>query len=101
MADINAIVRQEVEKYEGAAFNSRIIPVYDDLHRTYMIVSVGEPATKNPAIPIVMARVDGDRVIIEADNTDKPLIEALLQAGVPRDKIILAYMDEPLPEPSS
>ena len=101
MADLNSIVRQEVEKYEGASFNSRIMPVYDEAHQTYMIVSIGEPATKNPAIPIVMARIEGDHVIIEADNTDKPLVEALIQVGVPRDKITLAYMDESLPEPSS
>jgi hypothetical protein len=45
-----------------------------------------------------MARVVGDKIIIEEDRSfDKPLHEALMgNAGIPREQIILAYAGESL-----
>jgi sulfur carrier protein ThiS len=37
-------------------------------------------------------------VIIEYDGTDKPLLDALLQRGIPREQIVLAYQGEPIPD---
>ncbi len=46
---------------------------------------------------MVMARVEGDKVIIEEDLTDRPLVDALLQAGIAREQIVLAYAGDPIP----
>lgn len=46
----------------------------------------------------MIALLVGDKIIIEEDGTDKPLVDALLQRGVPRDQIILAYRGEQAPE---
>jgi hypothetical protein len=37
-------------------------------------------------------------VIVEVDNTDKPLVDALVQQGIPREQIVLAYAGETLPD---
>lgn len=50
------------------------------------------------ALVVVLARVVGDKVVIEEDNTDKKLIDALRQRGIPREQIILAYAGEPIPD---
>jgi hypothetical protein len=42
------------------------------------------PERKRPAGVVVMARVVGDWVIIEEDRIDRPLVNSLLQAGIPR-----------------
>ncbi|MDX2140626.1 MAG: element excision factor XisI family protein [Chloroflexota bacterium] len=42
-------------------------------------------------------QTDHDSVVIERDMNDKPLVDALVQAGVPREKIILAYAGEAMP----
>jgi hypothetical protein len=48
---------------------------------------------------VVLARMVGDHVVIEEDRTDKPLVDALMiNGGVPREKIILVYNGEKLPE---
>ncbi|KAB2858249.1 MAG: XisI protein [Anaerolineae bacterium] len=39
--------------------------------------------------------VTGDRVIIEDDRTDKPLVKRLVAAGIPREKIIWVYANAP------
>lgn len=46
----------------------------------------------------LIVQVLGDKVIIEEDKNSKMLLDALLQAGVPREQIILAYAGEPVPE---
>lgn len=50
------------------------------------------------ALVVVLARVVGDKVVIEEDTTHKKLIDALLQRGIPRSQIILAYAGEPMPD---
>lgn len=37
-------------------------------------------------------------VVIEYDASSDPLYEALMQAGIPREQIILAYAGETIPE---
>jgi hypothetical protein len=39
---------------------------------------------------IMMARIVNDQIIIDIDKTDKPLSEALRQAGIPDGQIIIA-----------
>jgi hypothetical protein len=34
----------------------------------------------------------------EEDPTDKKLVDALLQRGIPREQIVLAYAGEPIPD---
>lgn len=62
-------------------------------------IAPDEPNPKYRTGIIVMARVIDDTIIIETDNTDRPLDEALVQAGIPREKIILAYAGETIPQP--
>jgi hypothetical protein len=40
-----------------------------------------------------------DQIIIERDINNKPLVDALVQNGIPREQIILAYAGEPVEEP--
>ena len=40
-----------------------------------------------------------DHIIIERDVNDKSLVDALLQANIPRSQIVLAYAGEPVNEP--
>jgi hypothetical protein len=98
MASLIETVKTEVEKYAGDGFNVRLIPLLDDERRHYGIIAVDYPTRKEVATVAMMARVVGNQVVIEEDMTDKKLIDALLQAGIPRDQIILAYAGEPVPE---
>jgi hypothetical protein len=98
MATLTEIVRREVRWYasSGEGANIRLFPLLDDEHKTYGVIDVLYPYTEpNSAEVIVMARIFGDKVIIEADNTDKPLYKRLMDRhDVPRDRIILAYAGE-------
>lgn len=101
MDQLTDIVREEVEKYAAGGRGANIIlfPLLDDVHQTYAVNAIDYPSREEGAGVVVMARVVGDKVVIEDDGTDKPLVDALLQRGIPRSQIILAYEGEPIPDP--
>lgn len=92
------IVKNEVFWYAGGGPNIKMFPLANDDKRVYAVAVVDNPQHALPAEIIVMARLEGEYVIIEADNTNRPLLESLMAAGVPREKIILAYGGEALPD---
>lgn len=100
MAGIKDIVREEVKKYAAGGRGANIIlfPLLDDENHTYAVNAVDYPTREDYAMVVVLARIVGDKVVIEEDTTDKKLVDALLQRGIPRDQIILAYQGEPIPD---
>jgi len=103
MAGLTDIVREEVTEYasDGVGGNIRLFPVCDDTRQIYAVNAVDYPRYKEMPDVVVMARIVGDKVVIEHDGTDKPLVQALLQRGIPREQIVLAYAGEPVPDPVS
>jgi hypothetical protein len=101
MEQLSDIVREEVEKYAGGGRGANIIlfPILDDERQVYTVNAVDYPVREMGAGVVVMARVTGDKVVIEEDNTDKCLLDALIQRGIPREKIVLAYVGESIPDP--
>jgi hypothetical protein len=99
MATLVNIVREEVAKYgNGRGANVILFPLLDDVNQTYAVNAVDYPTREDIALVVVLARVVGDKVVIEEDTTDKKLIDALLQRGIPRSQIVLAYAGEPIPD---
>jgi sulfur carrier protein ThiS len=94
------IVREEIRKYagDGRALNGRMFITSDEKTCTFAVNAVGTFGERHIANIVVLARVHDQLVIIEADETDKPLIDALEQRGVPREKIVLAYDGEIVPD---
>jgi hypothetical protein len=95
------ITREQIMGYIGVSPFARLYPLMDDSNRIYaltIIEPIGTPP-RQPAEIVLMARVVNDQIIIEADTTDKPLVDALMvNAGVPREQIVLAYAGEPIPD---
>lgn len=98
MVELAQVVRREVEKYAASSLNSRSYAALDDQRQVYIAMSVIDISNPDRASPIVMARVDNNYVIIGTDWTNKPLVDALVQAGIPRSQIILAYEGEKFPD---
>lgn len=59
-----------------------------------LIIPIDNP---QDSLTILVAHVDNNKIIIDTDLTEKPLYDALLQAGVPREQIIRAYAGEKIP----
>jgi hypothetical protein len=98
MDQLLATLREEVHRYGKHGLNVRFFPLLDDLHQNYAITALPLPDREQGPEIVMMARLEGEYIIIEADNTDRPLYEALMARGIPRERIILAYVGESLPE---
>ncbi|MCU0476994.1 MAG: XisI protein [Anaerolineae bacterium] len=99
MESLATILHQELDKYRGSGFgaNCRLLTLSNPDDGTYTLLVTDYPVRQNPAEVVILARLMDDSIIIEEDNTNKPLIEALLQRNIPRAKIVLAYAGETPP----
>lgn len=100
MDRLNQILKQAVAGYAGEALNgySYVTSTTDDM--MFTVVSVGNIHGQHIVDVGLIARILNQKIIIEHDVNDKPLVDALLQAGVPRQQIVLAYAGEPVEEPA-
>jgi hypothetical protein len=98
MDTLRAVVIAELEKYAGKAYNgfSYLDSNSDQTH--FVITSVAQIKDRRVVNTALIVQLVNDVVVIDRDNFDKSLVEALLQAGVPRSQIVLAYLGENVPE---
>lgn len=89
------ITKREVRLYAATSDDALFRPILDDTNQTYAVVVFERDPSLRPAWVLVMARVEGDRIIIEEDATlEKHLVDALVvNGGIPREKIVLAYKE--------
>jgi hypothetical protein len=91
------ILAEEVQKYAVAGFNLKTFYLCNLAEQVYAVVIIDSPLRKWPPALMILARAEQDYIIIEADITDKPLVEALIARGLSRESLILAYAGESLP----
>ncbi|MCC7450458.1 MAG: XisI protein [Anaerolineae bacterium] len=94
MDQLKEIVKSEVAWYASGGFNVKTYFFPKEDEQVYAVVAVDWPVRHYPASVVVLARIEGDMVIIEEDTTDRPLVDSLVHAGIPREKIIRAYAGE-------
>jgi len=94
MDNLKQMVEQEMREYAGEGLNGYTYFTKSDDQTIMSIVFVGEVRGRQFTTTSIMVRMVGTRIIIEDDRTNKPLVDALMQAGVPRDQIVLAYAGE-------
>jgi hypothetical protein len=91
-------VRTTIEGYTGEGLNghaSLTMSADQSLFTVVVSATIGDQRTVSASL---IVRITADKIIIEHDNNFPPLVDALLQAGIPREKIVLAYAGEPVPE---
>ncbi len=89
-------VRAALLSYAKKGLNSDSRLMHSEDNTILSVVTIVKP--QNNSFISLLVRVLADTIIIERDQNDKPLVDALLQAGIPRSQIILAYAGEPVPE---
>lgn len=89
-------VQHEVADYVRPSPNATAFFVENAEQHVFAVLSVPTNDPQKTSV-VVMARVIDNLVLIESDKTNKPLVEALLQAGVPREQIVLVYEGEQIP----
>lgn len=101
-------LKSELDWYANTTgYKSRVHYFRDEEAQTYAIVTIPDQDYPKELIGrsrvnvMMMAHMENGYIVVDADNTDKPLYEGLMHAGIPREKIILAYAGERVPAPQS
>jgi hypothetical protein len=92
------ILIRELAKYSGKAINGYSYLDSNSEQTHFVITSIGNIRNRRVVNTAIIVQLVNDTIIIDRDIFDKPLADALIQAGVPRNKIILAYAGELVPE---
>jgi hypothetical protein len=66
--------------------------IFDDQRLHYLAVRVGWFKQKSVYLCLVHLDVCDDMIVIQANNTEDPIDEALIELGVPREKICLGVL---------
>src|SRR5258708_7243741 len=98
MDSLRQTVKQVVTGYAGKVLNGYSYFTHNDDESVFTVVVVARSNGKHVSGVSLVVRVVSDLVIVERDQNDKIVKDALLQAGIPRSQIILAYAGEPVPE---
>ncbi len=98
MDSLKQIVHEVVSGYAGKVLNGYSYLTQNADGTVFTVVIVTRIQGKHVSGISLVVRIVGNTVIVERDQNDKIVLDALLQAGVPRAQIILAYAGEPVPE---
>jgi hypothetical protein len=93
------IIRQKISEYAKPSLEGDASYLTQSADGTlFTVVDVSSLDSRHHADISLAVRLLPDFVVIEHDSNNKPLVDALLQAGIPRSQIILAYAGELVPE---
>ncbi len=94
METLQQTLKTVMAGYTGPALNGESLLTTSADGRLLTVVSIGQVAGETVVDCGLIARVAGERIVIDHDANNKPLIDALMQAGVPRERVVLAYAGE-------
>ena len=65
--------------------------VFDNANNHYLVLMVGWDGYKRIHGPLIHVDLRGDKFWIEYDGTEDGIATDLLEAGIPKDRIVLAF----------
>ncbi len=98
MGSLTSIVRDVMSGYAVEGENGYSYLTQNMDGDVFTVVYIGKYEGETSVDTGLLVRIMSNRVVILHDQNDKQLVDALMQAGVPRDQIVLAYAGESVEE---
>jgi len=67
------------------------LPLFDTTHDNYLLLDAGWDGVRRIHHIVAHLRLRNGKVWVEADNTDQAIVQQLLDAGIPKEAIVLAF----------
>jgi len=96
VGSLKDIVVEAMSGYAVKGLNGSSVLTMSADQGVLAIISTALVKEQHTVTASLIVRVENDRVFIDHDINTKPLVDALVQAGIPRSQISLA--GEPSPE---
>ncbi len=68
-----------------------VLSLFDSTHDNYLLLEAGWDGVRRIHHIIAHLRLRNDKIWVEADNTDAEIVQRLVDCGVPREAIVLAF----------
>ncbi len=68
-----------------------LVVVCDDASGNYLVLMLGWEGYNRLDAPVIHIRLKDGKVWLEEDNTDALIAEQLVEAGIPKEEIVLAF----------
>ncbi len=94
MDTLREALGQAMVGYAGEALNGYSYLTSSVDHQVFAVVSIARLRDQRIVDASLIARIVNESIVIEQDINDKLLVDALIAAGVPRARIVLAYAGE-------
>ncbi len=94
---LKQILVEEMRKYAGEGLNAYSYFTENEAEKLYTIVDIANVRGKRIVGTVLVARLQENKVVIELDHNNKPLVDALLARHVPKGQIVLAYQNTSIP----
>ena len=91
---LTAILRREVKEYAGdvtTPLGESKFYYTENPDEQIFCITIPYLSPELPASLLLMARIVDDQIVIDVDKMNKPLADALRQARIPQEQIILAW----------
>lgn len=98
MITLAVIIQSVMAEYAKKGVNSESYLTVNEQAQIYSVITFAQWQGKRHVNTTLVARIVDNYVVIELDFNDDLLRDALIQAGVPDEQIILAYDGKHLPE---
>jgi len=99
VTNLAEVVADVVSSYATHSLNATLYHLHDARIGTDAVLVVPIKRQNIPHV-LIMTRIEDNVVIVETDRTDRPLEDALVDSGIPRAQIVLAYAGEGIPTPN-
>ncbi len=98
LAPYVALLKQTIAEYAKPPANGYAYFTESPDGHLFTVVDVYQQRGTRQASTGLIVHLTAEHIVVERDMNNKPLVDALIQRGVPRQLIILAYAGEPVPE---
>lgn len=91
------IVEREAKSYAVTGLNVRVIFTQNEPGDEFVLTAYAKERGQSSVYTSLYVALTDRLVLVYEDRNDPPFVESLMQAGVPREKIILLYAGEEAP----
>ena len=98
MDTLKQTVKKAVEGYAVKGLNSDAYLTVSPDENLLTVVDIAHIHGQRVVATSLIVRLLNNQVVVEHDDNSKPLVDALLQMGIPRTRIVLAYAGESVSE---
>ena len=98
MDTLKQTVKKAMEGYAVKGLNSDAYLTVSPDENLLTVVDIAHIHGQRVVATSLIVRLLNNQVVVEHDDNSKPLVDALLQMGIPRTRIVLAYAGENVPE---